>query len=457
MHEGFSFDPDGKKKHNTGLTPSQVLVLGFAAAILFGALLLSLPWAAVHGGGTNFLDALFTATSAVCVTGLVVVDTGTYWSAFGKAVILLLIQVGGLGFMTFATMVFIALGKRISLRERLIIQEQQNQLTLQGIVRLTKHIIQVTMVVEGIGAMLLSVRFVPQMGFAKGLAYGVFHSVSAFCNAGFDLIGDYRSLTPYVGDYLVSGVVTLLLVTGGLGFSVISEVIGIKKIRRFSLHTKLVLVITAAMLGMGAVLVFVLEYSNPATLGPLSPGEKVLASVFHSATPRTAGFNTLPVEGLTNATRFLNMIFMFIGGSSGSTAGGIKITTAGILAMTVMSVIMGREDTEVFKRRIPKETVYRALAIVTISLIILVAATIVLTITENAGFMAVLFEAVSAFGTVGMSMGITPELSPVGKSIIIATMFAGRLGPLTVANALALKQKIKKSKLRYPEERILVG
>jgi trk system potassium uptake protein TrkH len=444
-------------KRGFGLSPSQVLVLGFAAAILIGALLLSLPWATANGGGTGFLNALFTATSAVCVTGLVVVDTGTYWSAFGKTVILLLIQVGGLGFMTFATMVFIALGKRISLRERLVIQEQQNQLTLQGVVRLTKQIILVTMIVEGIGALLLSIRFVPRFGAAKGLAYGVFHSVSAFCNAGFDLFGEYRSLTLYAGDYLVSGVVIMLLVIGGLGFSVISEVIRIRKLKRLSLHTKLVLLITTVLLILGTVLIFALEYSNPYTLGPLTPGGKVMASVFHSATPRTAGFNTLPINGLTNATRFLSIILMFIGGSSGSTAGGIKVTTAGILAMTVMSVIMGREDTEVFKRSISKETVYRALAIATIALIILVAATIILTITENAGFMAILFEAVSAFGTVGMSMGITPDLTAVGKATIIAVMFAGRLGPLTVANAIARRQRGKKSKIRYPEEKILVG
>ncbi|MDD2574771.1 MAG: TrkH family potassium uptake protein [Bacillota bacterium] len=457
MNEKLETGPGGGKKYNYGLTPSQVLVLGFAAIIFLGALLLALPAAKAGGGQISFLDALFTATSAVCVTGLAVVDTGTYWTAFGKTVILLLIQVGGLGFMTFATMVFIALGKRIHLRERLIIQEQQNRLTLQGVVRLTKYILLGTLIMEGIGAVLLSVRFVPQFGAARGLAYGVFHSVSAFCNAGFDIMGGYRSLTSYVDDYLVSGVVVLLLVTGGLGFSVIYEVLRVKKPRRFSLHTKLTLLITSVLLGLGAVLTFVLEYSNPATLGPLSLGEKILASVFHSATPRTAGFNTLPVDGLTNATRFFNIVFMFIGGSSGSTAGGIKTTTAGILAMTVVSVIMGREDTEVFKRRISKEIVYRALAIVVISLIILVMVTSILTITEDANFMPILFEAVSAFGTVGLTVGITPDLTPVGKVIIIATMFAGRLGPLTVANALARRQRRKKVKLRYPEEKILVG
>jgi trk system potassium uptake protein TrkH len=457
IDEKFDANKGGWRSRNVKLQPSQVLVLGFAGVIILGAVLLALPFAAVNGTGPGFIDALFTATSAVCVTGLVVVDTGTYWTVFGKVVILLLIQIGGLGFMTFATMVFIALGKRISLKERLVIQEQQNRLSLQGVVRLTKYIILGTMLIEGIGAVLLSVRFVPQFGIGKGIAYGIFHSVSAFCNAGFDLIGGYRSFTPYVSDYLVSGVIIVLLIIGGLGFSVISEIIQGKKIRRYSLHTKLTLLITAILLGLGAIFTFVLEYSNPSTLGPLSQGGKMLASMFHSATPRTAGFNTLPINELTTATRFLNIILMFIGGSSGSTAGGIKITTAGILIWTVVSVIRGREDTEVFKRRIPKEIVYRALAIVTMSLLIIVAVVVVLTITEDTGFMEALFETVSAFGTVGLSMGITPYLTPAGKAIIIMTMFAGRLGPLTVTFALARRHSRNKVKLRYPEEKILVG
>lgn len=457
MDESMNFGLDGKKKHGTGLTPSQVLVLGFAAAILFGTLLLSLPWATANGGGTNFLDALFTATSAVCVTGLVVVDTGTYWSAFGKTVILLLIQVGGLGFVTFATIVFIALGKKISLRERLIIQEQQNQLTLQGVVRLTKYIVLAAIAIEGIGTLLLSIRFIPQHGMAKGLAYGAFHSVSAFCISGFDIIGGYKSFTSFVDDPLVNGVVIVLSIIGGLGFYVITEMLQRKKFKRYSLHTKLALLITFSLLSFGAILTFILEYSNPATLGQLTPKGKILATVFHAATPSTAGFNTLPVDQLTTATRFINIIFMFIGGSPGSTAGGIKTTTVGVLLWTVVSVVKGREDTEIFGRRISRDIVYRSLAIVTMSLLIVVAATIVLAITEDAGFMDILFETVSAFGTVGLSMGITPYLTPVGKAVIIATMFAGRLGPLTVAYALAQRQKRRKVKIRYPEEKILVG
>ena len=457
MDEEFSFGLDGMKKQNSGLTPSQVLVLGFAAAILIGTLILSLPWATVDGEGTNLLDALFTATSAVCVTGLVVVDTGTYWSVFGKAVILLLIQVGGLGFITFATMVFIALGKRISLRERLIIQEQQNQLTLQGVVRLTKYIVLGAIAIEGIGTLLLSIKFIPQYGVARGLAYGAFHSVSAFCISGFDIMGEYESFTSFVDDPLVNGVVIVLSIIGGLGVYVITEIMHKRKFRRFSLHTKLALLITFSMLCFGAILTFVMEYSNPATLGQLTPKGKILATVFHATNTSTAGFNTLPVDRMTNATRFISIIYMFIGGSPGSTAGGIKTTTAGGLLWTGVSVVKGREDTEIFGRRISRDIVYRSLAIVTISLLIIVAATIVLTITEDADFMEILFETISAFGTVGLSMGITPYLTPVGKAVIVATMFAGRLGPLTVAYALAQRQKRRKVKIRYPEEKIMVG
>jgi trk system potassium uptake protein TrkH len=456
MKNWKSFRGSGKK-HSLKLTPSQVLVLGFAAIILLGTLLLSLPAATADDEEIGLLDALFTATSAVCVTGLVVVDTGTYWTAFGKTVILLLIQVGGLGFMTFATMVFIALGKRIHLRERLIIQEQQNRLALQGVVRLTKYIILGAVAIEVIGALLLSIRFIPQYGMARGLAYGVFHSVSAFCISGFDIIGEYRSLTSFADDYLISGVVIVLSIMGGLGIYVITEILRSRKFKRYSLHSKLALLITFSLLSFGALLTFVLEYSNPATLGPLTLGGKMLAALFHAVAPSTSGFNTLPVDQLTIATRFINIIFMFIGGSPGSTAGGIKTTTAGVLLWTVISVVKGRENTEIFNRRIPRNIVYRSLAIVTISLLIVVVATIVLTITEDAGFMEILFETVSAFGTVGLSVGITPYLTPVGKAIIIATMFAGRLGPLTVANALARRQNRKKSKIRYPEEKILVG
>lgn len=439
------------------LEPPQVLVLGFAAIIIIGALILSLPVATKSGESAGFLNALFTATSSVAVTGLVVADTGTYWSGFGQTVILLLIQAGGLGFMTVATMIFLILGRKINLRERLIIQEQLNQFTLQGLVRLTKYIILGTLLVEGIGALLLSIRFVPRYGIMKGIFYGIFHAVSAFCNAGFDLVGGYRSLTPYVDDLLVSGVILALLIVGGLGFTVVAEILQTRKFKRFSLHTKIVLSITGILLFFGTLCIFIFEYSNAGTLAPLSLKGKILASMFHAATPRTAGFNTLPTDQLTAPSKILNIVFMFIGGSPGSTAGGIKTTTAGLLIWTVISVIRGRDDTEIFRRRVSKEMVYRALGVAIISMALVLVTTTILTVSEPVTFMDALFEGTSAFGTVGLTLGITPDLSAVGKVTIIFTMFIGRLGPLTIAFALAKQQRRNRGKLRYPEEKILVG
>lgn len=458
INKNYSYEyEEGKSPYRFRLEPPQVLVLGFAALILLGALLLTLPAATKSGESAGFLNALFTATSAVCVTGLVVVDTGTYWSPFGQTVILLLIQSGGLGIMTVATIFSFILGRKITLRDRLVIQEQLNQFTLQGVVRLTKYILLGTLLIESLGAVLLSTRFIPEYGFAKGIAFGIFHAVSAFCNAGFDLIGGYRSLTPYVNDFVVSGVVIVLLVVGGLGFAVIAEVIQVRDFRKFSLHTKLVLSITGILLMLGTIIVFILEYSNPATLKSLPLSSKILASIFHAATPRTAGFNTLPTSELTTASQFINIVLMFIGGSPGSTAGGIKTTTAGLLIWTVVSVIRGREDAEVYGRRISKEIVYRALSVAIISMFIVVLTTVILAITEDATLKEVFFEATSAFGTVGLSLGITPDLSSIGKLTIIATMFTGRVGPLTLAFALAQRQRKNRGKLRYPEEKILVG
>lgn len=454
----YNTEPERTRTNKLRLEPPQVLVLGFATIILIGALLLTLPIATRNGESAGFLNALFTATSAVAVTGLVVVDTGTYWSTFGQLVILLLIQAGGLGFMTVATTVFLILGKKITLRERLVIQEQLNQFTLQGLVRLTKYVILGTLFIEGVGALMLSLRFIPQHGFGKGVLFSIFHAVSAFCNAGFDLVGEYKSLVPYVNDFLVSGVILFLLIIGGLGFTVVAEILQVRKFRKFSLHTKLVLTITGILLIIGTVLVFMLEFSNPATLEPLPLGSKVFSSLFHAATPRTAGFNTLPTGKLTTASKFLTIILMFIGGSPASTAGGIKTTTAGVIIWAVVSVIRGREDTEMFHRRLAKDMLYRALAVTVISMALVIATTMILTITEDSvQFMDAFFEATSAFGTVGLSTGITPSLSPVGKVTVIITMFTGRVGPLTIAFALAQRQKRNRGKLRYPEEKILVG
>lgn len=439
------------------LNPGQVLVLGFAAVILIGAILLDLPISAVDGKSSGFLNCIFTATSAVCVTGLVVYDTGTHWTLFGKTVIMLLIQVGGLGFMTMTTMIAVFMGKKISLRNRLIMQEALNQFTVAGIVRMTKTVLTVTLAIEGIGALLLMVRFIPEHGFLRGVYYSVFHSVSAFCNAGFDIIGNFRGLTPYVKDPIINFTIMGLIVLGGLGFAVMSEVVTVKQIRKMSLHVKVVLAMTAFLIASGAILIFIVEYSNPNTLGPLNIFEKIQAALFQAVTPRTAGFNTVDMSMYTISAQLMTIILMFIGGSPGSTAGGIKTTTFGIIIAHVYSVIIGREETEIFKRRIPIETISKSLALFTVALGIVLSVTMLLSFTEKgADFMTLLFETTSAFGTVGLSLNFSPKLSEIGKAIISMTMFAGRLGPLTLVMALTYRQT-KKTTIKYPEGRINVG
>ncbi len=446
-------------KKDTDLNPGQILMLGFAGVIFIGTILLALPIASNSGHSVGVINSLFTATSAVCVTGLVVVDTGTYWNMFGKTVILLLIQFGGLGFMTMATSMAFLIGKRISLRGRLVMQEALNQFTIQGVVRLTKYIIYATLCIEFLGAVLLSFRFVPMHGWSKGIFYSVFHSISAFCNAGFDVLGGGTSLMPFATDVLVNITIMFLIIVGGLGFTVILDLLQRmkKKHKPLSLHSRFVLFMTAILLVSGFILVFILEYSNPLTLENMSFGKKVLASAFHSVTPRTAGFNTLGMAELRMPTKFLTIFYMFVGGSPGSTAGGIKTTTFGLVILLIVSLIRGKDDVEFGNRRFPIETVMRALALLGIALFLVMGVTFALSCTEtDIPFLDILFEVVSAFGTVGLSVGCTSKLSIAGKIIITITMFFGRLGPLTIAMALA-GRKTKKALYRYPEERVMVG
>jgi trk system potassium uptake protein TrkH len=445
-----------KKMKKRYLDPPKILVLGFAAVILIGALLLTLPIATEDGKGLSFLNALFTATSATCVTGLVVVDTGDTFNMFGELVILSLIQIGGLGFMTFATFLFLLLGKRISLKERLLLQQSLNNLSIEGIVRLVKRVLIFTAVIEIVGGTILSIRFAFDMPIGKAIYFGFFHAISNFNNAGFDLMGEFRSLTPYVDDPVVVLTVCLLITLGGIGFIVMSELYEYSDTRRLSMHSKVVLV-TSLILTLGAaILIFVFEYGNDKTLGSLSNTGKVLGSLYQAVTPRTAGSNTLPIADLTQPTLFLIILLMFIGGSSGSTAGGIKVTTLAVLVAATWSQIKGKEEVVLFKRRIVVETILKALTITLIGMFIVTALTMLLSITEKGhDFIFYLFEAASAFGTVGLSMGLTPELSPIGRILIIFTMFAGRLGPLTIAFALAMRRK--PDAFRHPKGKIMIG
>jgi len=436
------------------MTPSRVLVFGFAAVILFGALLLTLPQATLNGMGLPFLNAAFTATSAVCVTGLVVVDTATTFTQFGQCVILLLIQVGGLGFMTFATLFAMILGRRITLKERLLLQEALNQVSVQGIVRLAKSVLQISFTIEAIGALILTLRWSSDFGWSKALYYGIFHSISAFNNAGFDLFGNFSSLTAYVGDPFVNITIMLLIICGGLGFIVLADLLTFRK--KFRLHTKIVLQVSAALILIGAVVIFLMEYTNPMTLGPLPFGTKVLAAFFQSVSPRTAGFNTINLAGMYDTTLLSMIVLMFIGASPGSTGGGIKTTTFIAIFLSVLSTYRSDPHVVLGGRTLPKDVIQKAWAITSSAVVLIFVIISILSLTERVDFLTILFEVTSAFGTVGLTLGITPMLTDVGKMAIILTMFIGRVGPLTLAFVLSQK-KNKKAHIKYPDEKILIG
>lgn len=441
---------------NLKLTPPKILILGFAIIILIGTLLLSLSVSTTDHRGLSWLNALFTATSATCVTGLVVVDTGTTFSFFGQIVILSLIQIGGLGFMTFATLFALLIGRKISLKERLLLQEAFNVVSPQGVVRLVKTVFLFTVLTEGLGAILLSIRFSFDMPISRAIYYGIFHSISNFNNAGFDLFGEFRSLTGYVEDPVVTLVISSLIILGGIGFIVVHDFLEHKSFQKFSLHSKVVLCTTFSLIILGTIFIFWLEFYNQKTLGPLSFSGKVLASLFQSVTARTAGANTLSIGDLSDSTIFLIIILMFIGASPGSTGGGIKTTTFVTLLGAAWSQVKGKQDVVFFRQRLVPTTIYKAITVSLIGFIVVILVTMILSITEaETNFLVILFEATSAFGTVGLSMGLTPDLSTFGKILIALTMFIGRLGPLTIAIALTHKQD--KEFYRYPKGRFMIG
>ncbi|NPV93408.1 MAG: Trk family potassium uptake protein [Firmicutes bacterium] len=439
------------------MIPARIILLAYVTAILIGTLLLHLPFATQGGQQVSFIDTFFTATSAVCITGLGTVDIGTTFSTFGQIVILILIQFGGLGIMTMTTMLALLMGRKINLRERLVMQEALNVVSLAGVVRLTKYILIVTFSLELLGAGLLSIRFIPQLGIAKGIYYSIFHSISSFCSAGFDLFGaitgPYSSLTAYAADPLVSLVVAGMIILGGLGFVVLADVYNHRGFKGISLHSKLVFVMTGILILAGALLILGFEYHG--ALAHLGPGGKVLASLFQSITPRSGGYVTINIVQMQTATGILLIILMFIGASPGGTGGGIKTTTFATLMLALYSIISGRKEITVFKRIIPVDQVLKAMAVTMLSAFLVIIVVIILSFTERADLLTLSFETVSAFATVGLSHGITPHLSNIGKFLIAFTMFAGRLGPLTLAIALWSNQV--NVGYRYPEERIIIG
>lgn len=439
------------------LTTTQIIVMGFFLIIMMGTLILMLPVSSRNGQVTDFVTALFTATSATCVTGLVVVDTYSYWSVFGRVVILTLIQIGGLGFMTIGVFVAIFLRRNIGLKERGILQESMNTLQIGGVVKLVKKITIGTFLIEGIGAVLLSLRFVPQMGLLEGICNGIFHSISAFCNAGFDLMGKYEkysSLVAYSSDILVNATIMALIVVGGIGF-VVWDDIHKKKLhfKEYLLHTKIVLVVTIALLAGGAILFYLFERDNLMT--DMGARERLLTSLFASVTARTAGFNTIDIDGMTASSKMITIILMFIGGSPGSTAGGIKTTTFAVMLIFVWANLRGSHGCNIFGRRLDEEEIRKASIVVTINLVLAVIAATAICAIQTEEMENLLLEVFSAIGTVGMSAGITRDFYPISRIIIIILMFCGRIGSMTFA--LSFTERKKVAPVQLPAEKIIIG
>lgn len=436
------------------------MALGFLAIIALGTILLTLPISSAEGKLTSPLTALFTAVSATCVTGLVVVETGLYWSLFGKIVIITLIQIGGLGFMTMAVLLSIIIRRRLSPRDRVLVAASYGITDFGGINVLVKRILLGTLCIEGAGALLLSIRFIPEFGFPKGLGYGVFHSISAFCNAGFDILGNGNSMGAYAKDPLVSITLMLLVLLGGIGFPVWNEFIGHKKRQKFSAYTKFVLILSAIYVVGGALVVALLEWNNPATLGEMGFGAKVLNSFFQSVTWRTAGFTAVDNAALNEGTKLFGLFWMFSGGASASTAGGVKIATIGVIMLAAYSVAVGKSEINFMRRRIPFDVMMRALSLVVIQLILTVVATIICTVAcggMDVEGIDILYEIVSAGATVGLTAGLTPMLPAPALVVIIFMMYFGRVGILTVTFSLLGKSGGGSSSISYPDANILIG
>jgi len=442
------------------LGPARILVVSFMAVISIGTFLLRLPLA-TNGPGLSFVDALFTATSATCVTGLVVTDTGSTFSPFGQIVILVLIQLGGLGLMTFSTFFVYLLGRKLSLGGRELLQHTFSQLPIMTVKKLLRAIFLTTVVVETTGAVVLTLRFWLDMPLGRAFYFGVFHAISAFCNAGFSLMAD--SMIGYQGDVVVNVMLMVLIVIGGVGFIVISE-IGFRPDRglsRLSLHSRLVIYSSATLIAVGFVFFFIMETNN--VMAPMSYKSQFLTALFQSITARTAGFNTVDIGALANSTLFLLCILMFVGASPGSCGGGIKTTTFAILVSQIRSSFKSQEDVNILYRRVPAEVISKAISVSFFSAMIIVVFTIALLSTELAGlshqasrglFLEILFEVTSAFGTVGLSTGMTSQLSQAGRVLIILLMFVGRMGPVTIAMAVGNRERVS---YKYAEENIMVG
>ncbi|MFQ5456485.1 MAG: TrkH family potassium uptake protein [Nitrospirota bacterium] len=439
-------------------SPSQILVGGYLIIILIGGILLYLPFSS-KSGDIGFVDAIFSATSAICVTGLIVKDISRDFSVIGQIIILFLIQIGGLGYMTAGTIISLLIGKRIGLKERLIMYEGLNMSTLEGVVRFIKRIIKITLIIELVAASIFIIRFSIDFPLIKAFYLGIFHSVSAFNNAGFSLFSN--NLIDYKDDILINVVVSVLVICGGIGFIVYTDLYRYfrKKTLLLSLHTKFTLSLTLALIIFGSLFLFLFEFNNPDTIGGFSFQEKVLSVYFHSVSARTAGFNTINISKMSNVTYYIMMLLMLIGASPGGTGGGIKTTTFGTIIIALWATMRGQDDVVIFKRRLPQNVIAKAFLLALLALLLISWISILLLFIENQQFLPTLFEVVSAIGTVGLSIGDGGNLSfssifsDSGKILIVIAMFIGRVGPLTLGSAVIKRYH---TKIRYPEEKILI-
>lgn len=449
-----------KRYSKLALSAPQMITFGFAGVILLGAVLLSLPISSQSGEATPFIDALFTATSATCVTGLTTLTTAEHWNLFGQSVILVMIEVGGLGWISLPVLFFFLSRKKIGLKTRIVLQESLNMDQMSGGVYLMRYIIKIAVAIQLIGMALLMVDFVPRFGWAKGTWFSLFHAISSFCNAGFDLFGD--SLVGFQKNPWVLSIVMLLIISGGLGFLVWSDLLNYRKRRKFTLHSRIALTVTLGLLIFGT-LGFTLTERNAALLAEGNVIERFFNTMFMAVTPRTAGYFSIDYFQMTHAGLILTIILMFIGGTSGSTAGGLKTTTFGVLLIQVKSIFKGRTRAEFAGRTLRNAVVSRALTLFFITLSLCIVATMVLSVTESVpnvhrlGLEYIVFEVVSAFGTVGLTMGLTPNLTMIGKLVIICLMFIGRVGILTVVFSLITKGRQQEPSIKYPEESIMIG
>lgn len=462
-------------KNETFFSSTRILIISAIILILIGGLILNLPVSSKTGKSIGLKNAFYTSASAVCVTGSISIVPGEQLSLFGQIVLLILIQLGGLGIMCFVTLVLLLLGKKINLSDRLLLQESLNQRQFGGLVQLIKLIFKYTIILETMGAVIISFRFIPMYGYGTGIFYSIFHSISSLCNAGVDLF-ENNSMRMFDTDVLINLTTMALIVLGGLGFAVWKDVLdnvtkGIKNrislkkiIHKFSLHTKIVLSVTIILLISGTLIILCLEYNNEATLKEYDLGEKILISAFQSTSLRTAGFQTIDFSKTTIATKFISLLYMFIGGSSGSTAGGIKTVTFAVMMLSIYSFIKGRKEVKIFDRSISFEIMKRTMVVVVMSLAIIFISILILLITEadllkqNDMFMAIIYEVVGAFTTTGLTLGITGKISLIGKMVLFIVMIIGRLGPITISVAIFKKDKNENNNtIAHPNEDVLIG